>query len=239
MSRRRIIQWTCACAAALVIAAGLILVRQSSRPRLPAPARYGSLPDAFHQALQRARARAESTGLEDDTRVLARLYQANRLYPEARACYKVIAAGRGGLGARDHYYLADMAQQESDLDQACVELRAALRAEPAYVPARIELADALFKTGRADDAAKEYAAVLEIEADQPQAMFGLARVELQQANDDGAEARLEELVARHPESTSGEALLASILDRRGRNDEAAAMKARSSRQTSRSRPIPG
>jgi tetratricopeptide (TPR) repeat protein len=227
MSRRRKIQWVCACAAGLALAAAFVVMRRGNRARLPAPAHYGSLPEAFNQALLRARARSESSGLDDDTRALASLYQANRLYPEARACYRVIAAARGGLGARDHYYLAAMAQDESDLEQAQAELRATLQAEPAYIPARVALADALFKTGRADDAAKEYAAVLEIEADQPQAMFGLARVELQQANDDGAEARLEELVSRHPESTSGAALLANVLDRRGRKDEADAMRARS------------
>jgi len=228
MRRRRIVLGSIACAAALALAAVFILGRQNNRPRLPALARYGNLPEPFNQALQRARARAESRGHgSDDVRDLARLYQANRLYPEAEACYRVIAASPGGLSARDHYYLAAIAQEKSDLGAAEAELRATLLAEPAYVPARLELAEALFKTGRADEAEKEYAAILGIEPNHPQASVGMARVALQRGDDDGALARLRDLIAHHPDSTSGAALLASILARRGDAEGAAAMTARS------------
>jgi len=226
MRRRQTALWACGCAAAAAIAAALLLIRQSSRPRLPDVARYSNLPEPFDRALQGAHTRAGSRGHEaNDVRDLARLYQANRLYPEARACYRVVAAGPGGLTGRDHYYLAAMAQDESDLGLAQAELRAALKAEPEYIPAHVELADALFKTGQADEAGKEYAAVLEIEADHPQASFGLARIELQRGDDDGAVTRLRDLLARRPESTSGAALLAQILDRRGDKEGADAMRA--------------
>jgi tetratricopeptide (TPR) repeat protein len=225
MSRRRILTWACLCAAGLALACVFIVVRQRGRPRLPALENHANLPAQFNQALQGAQARAASSGHgADDVRRLAHLYQANRLYPEARACYRVVAAGPEGLSARDHYYLAAIAQDESDLDGAQVELRAALRAEPGYVPARLALAESLFKSGRAEEAGKEYAAVLETDADQPQAAIGMARVELQRGDDDGAVARLKELISHHPESTSGAALLAQILDRRGDAEGAAAMR---------------
>jgi len=156
-------------------------------------------------------------------RNLAHLYQANRLYPEARACFLVIASGPGGLSARDHYCLADMAQEESDLGVAEAELRATLQSEPGYVPARLTLADALFKTDRPDEAYREYETVLSADAGQPQALFGLARIKLQRGDDSGALATLEELVSRHPDSTSGAALLAQVLGRLGRTEEAASV----------------
>jgi hypothetical protein len=129
MSRRRIFPWAVVFAACLGLGSILLVLGPGRRPRLPALATYGNLPAAFDKALQGARARAVSGG-SDDARALARLYQANRLFPEARACYRAIAAGPGGLSARDHYYLAAIAEDESDLAGAQDELRATLRAEP-------------------------------------------------------------------------------------------------------------
>jgi tetratricopeptide (TPR) repeat protein len=229
MSRRRIFPWAVVFAACLGLGSILLVLGPGRRPRLPALATYGNLPAAFDKALQGARARAVSGG-SDDARALARLYQANRLFPEARACYRAIAAGPGGLSARDHYYLAAIAEDESDLAGAQDELRATLRAEPGYVPARLALADALFKGGRPEEAWKEYAAILAADAYQPQASFGMARVELQRGDDDGAVARLRALVAHQPNSTSCAALLAQVLDRRGDADGAEAMR-QLSRQT--------
>jgi predicted Zn-dependent protease len=231
MRRRRTVLWVAVCAAALGLASVYPLVRLSRRPRLPAPAVYGNLPAQFNRALQGARARADSEGRDAaSVRDLAHIYQANRLFLEAQACFGVIAAAPDGLTAPDHYCLAAIALDESDLAKAQAELRATLLAEPGYVPARLALADALFKGGLADEAEKEYAAVLAKEPDQPQASFGMARVELQKGDDDGALARLRSLIARHPESASASALLAQILDRRGDADGAAAMR-QLSRQT--------
>lgn len=194
-------------------------------PTIPLPAAHGSLPPSFDAALKAATERARS-GEPDAARALARLYQANRLYPEARACYRVVAAGPGGLAARDHYYLAAMALDDSDLSTAVDELRATLLAEPGYLPARIALADALFKQGLGS-AQDEYAAVLAAEPNQPQASFGMARIELQRNLDDAAVARLRSLVSAHPESSAAEALLAGVLVRHGEVEEAASLTARS------------
>jgi tetratricopeptide (TPR) repeat protein len=224
MSRRRTVQWAVVCAAALALASIAVLVRQGRQPRLPPVAHYPGLPEAFARALQGARERAVSSGLgANDVRELAHLYQANRLFPEARACFKQIAAGPGGLSASDHYCLAAIAEDASDLDGAQAELRATLKAEAGYVPARLALAEVLFKGGHAEEAGTEYAAILGADADQPQAALGMARVEILRGNDDGAVARLRALVAHHPDSSRAAALLAQVLDRKGDADGAAAM----------------
>jgi cellulose synthase operon protein C len=236
MSSRRKVKWALVCIAGMLLAAAFTLVRQGRRPRLPPPAQYGNLPIQFNLALQSARAKAVSgDNSADDVRELARLYQANRLLPEALACYKVLATSPGGLAPQDHYFLAAIAQDESDLEKAQSELRAALRGEPGYLPARLELAEALFKGGQAEDAGKAYAAILASEPNHPQASFGMARVELQGGDENAAVARLRELIAHHPDSTSGAALLAQILDRRGDAEGARAMR-ELSRQTHE--PIP-
>ena len=103
MSRRRIVQWTCASAACVALAFVFVLVRQGGRPRLPALTPYGNLPVQFNRALQSARSGADSGGRgADGVRELAHLYQANRLFQEALSCYRVVAASPDGLSARDH-----------------------------------------------------------------------------------------------------------------------------------------
>jgi tetratricopeptide (TPR) repeat protein len=211
--------------AALAALAAVAWIRLGNRPGLPGPAHYANLPRQFGEALQAARERAGRGNDSEAVRALARLYQANRLFAEARACYRVVASNPQGLAARDHYYLALIALDESDTDTALAELRATLAAEPGYIPARVALADSLFRSGQADAAQKEYEGALQVEKEQPQALLGLARVALQRRDDGAAVARLQELVARHPESTSGPALLAQVLERKGEAEEAAVMTA--------------
>jgi len=228
-SGRRKLLWACGCAAGLALAATVIIPGgRRLPPPLPDLAHYSNLPPQFNRALQAAWAKAGASGRNpNDVRQLAHLYQANRLNAEAKACYLVIAKGPGGLSASDHYYQAEVALEESDLGTATIELTATLQEEPGYMPARHKLADVLFKSGQPEGAAKEYAAILVTDAHHPQALFGMARVEQQRGNDDAAVARLRDLVGHHPESTSGAALLANILDRRGETEESAAMRARS------------
>ena len=224
MNPPRLIRWAVVGCAGLAITAGFILSRRNGSPELPAVSRYEKLPEVFNQTLPSThrKARAQPTDPEE-VRKLARLYQANRLFPEARACFQVIAATPAGLGARDHYYLADIAANQGDLDSAQAELRATLKIEPRYLPAHLALAEALFKSGREEDAAKEYSAILASEAGQPQASLGLARIELQRGEEEAAVARLEDLMAGHPASTGGAALFAQVLERRGETDRAIAM----------------
>lgn len=232
--RWRNFSWLIGCGTALAVAGGLVWSRRDHAPALPPVVRSGKLPDQFYQKAERLGKESHHQGNEPESiRKLAYLYQANRLYHEARACYTLLASRPPGLTAHDHYYLADLAQNESDLAVAQTELRAVLRLTPDYIPARLALADTLFKSGRADEAAKEYAAVLAVEANHPQASVGLARVELQRGEDDTAVTRLEELMAGHPESTSGAALFSKILERRGETDRAIALA-----QASQQKPEP-
>lgn len=202
-------------------------------PKLPALARYVRLPAIFDQVLHNAREKVRDNGYRpDDLRSLAHLYQANRLDAEALACYQIRTLA-SVLIAQDHYYLADIAQYQGDLERAGVELRAVLASEPSYLPARLQLADSLFKTGDDAGAEREYTAALAVDANQPQALFGLARIDLLRGNDDAAVAQLSGLMASHPEMTSGAGLLAQVFDRRGETAKAAAMT-----QWSRQKPEP-
>jgi tetratricopeptide (TPR) repeat protein len=211
-------------ALAAVVLAGVVgrhLQRAALESRLPAPAAYSDRPAIFRSSLGQARARVLANSFRaDDLRSLAHLYQANRLNVEAGACYRLIAEGRQ---PEDSYYLAEIAEDAGDLDQAAVELELTLKGDPVYLPARLQLADVLFKAGHPDEAERAYRAILEVAPDQPQAMFGLARIELQRKQDDAAIALLGRLMLKHPEMTSGAALLAQVFDRRGEKSRADAM----------------
>lgn len=223
MTLRRTLFLTGVCVAAAVLAGAVALRWNRSGPALPGYTRVPALPAAFDRALQAARERA-THGTNDDVRRLAQLYQANRLYAEARACYAVMAAQGGGLTARDHYFLAAMALDESDLEGAKVDLVATLVAEPRYVPARNALADAAFKSGRSDEAARHYAAALAVEPENPPASLGLARIELQRGDDAAAADRLQRLLGRHPDSASAAAVLSQVLERQGAAERALALR---------------
>lgn len=192
------------------------------RPALATPEH--ALPAAFQRALQTARAQSAASPRDaEPLRTLARLCHANGLHDEALATYDRLARLPGGLNARDRYYRADLRLSQNDLAAAEGELREVLRAEPNYVPARLTLASAAFKSGRTAEAETEFAAILRIEPNHVQATAGLARIDLQRGHDDAAVSRLEQLLAAHPEATSGAALLAQVLERRGETARAAAL----------------
>jgi tetratricopeptide (TPR) repeat protein len=222
------------CGALLTALAVSAILWRRHAPKLPPLARYDNQPALFNDAVRDAREKARRSGLDpSDVRSLAHLYQANRLNDEARACYEILRKGGEGLTATDHYYLADIAQYQGDLDRAVLELERTVTEAPDYLPARLALAEVLFKAGRTDEASKVDRETLSATPNQPQAMFQLARIDLQKGNDDAAIGRLEALLGAHPEMTSGAGLLAQVFDRRGDAEHAKTM-----RQWSRQRPEP-
>ena len=227
--------WVIVAACALAaVAAGVILMARSGVLMRTGGSSYGNLPPAFARALKSARDRALRDGHSaDDVRALAHLYHANRLFDEARTSYELLQAMPGGLDARDHYYLADIAQYQGDLERAESELRSVVGGAPEYLPARLGLGNVLFKEGKADVAKKEYRDILATDANQPEAMFALAKIDLLDGDEDAAVALLDALMASHPENASGAGLYAQILDRRGDKVRMAEMTHRS-----RQRPEP-
>ena len=234
MIRRSAIPFAVLCGVVAAALAVTALVWRRHAAKLPLLARYENRPALFNDAVGDAREKARRSGLDpSDVRALAHLYQANRLNDEARACYEILRKSGEGLTATDHYYLADIAQYQGDLDTAVIELRQTIKAAPDYLPAGLALSDVLFKAGRTDEAAKEDQEILVATPNQPQAMFQLARIDLQKGDDDAAIGRLEALLGAHPEMTSAAGLLAQVFDRKGD-----AERARTMRQWSRQRPEP-
>ena len=223
MTGRGKILWAIGVLSLAGAAAAVLAEWRAHAPRLPERTRYENMAPAFGTALLAAREKVLAGSFNaGDIRELARLYQANRLNDEARACYAILGKTAPGLTAKDHYYLADIAAYQGDLERAEAELRAATALDN-YLPAHLALGEVLFKAGRPLDAAKEYEVILGLVPHQPQAMFGLARTDLLKGDDTRAIARLEELLTAHPEMTSGAALLAQVFERRGERERAELM----------------
>jgi tetratricopeptide (TPR) repeat protein len=233
MLRRKAL-WLAVFGAGLAIVAAFWLVARQRDSRLPPTARSDTLPPQFNRALKDARRQVVRANFAPDSlRALARLYQANRLDDDARACFAMIQAGSPGLNAHDHYYLADIAQNVGMLEEAATQLRAVVAEAPDYLPARLGLGNVLLKSGNFEEAERAYEGVLSIAAGQPQAMFGLARMDLRRGDDGAAVARLDKLMSEHPEMTSAAGLYAQVLDRLGRRERVPELTARS-----RQRPEP-
>jgi tetratricopeptide (TPR) repeat protein len=220
-SINRRVLWVVA-ASLLVLSGGVWWQRVGSRSPLPELAAHPQLPTRFNELLVAAHAAAD-TGDPAAVRRLARLYHANRLASEARACYAWLAARAGGLTAQDHYLLAHLALNAGDLTAAQAELRTVLQLDSTCLPARVNLAESLLKSGEEAAASAEYEAVLQRHPDQPQALAGLARLALQRGDDATAISRLERVLAVHPAMTSAAGLLAQVMIRRGERERGEAL----------------
>jgi tetratricopeptide (TPR) repeat protein len=214
MTSRPAIRWSLIVA----ILAGTLIGFCWSRfrvPKLPEQKTYSNLPASFTAELDKTEAEVRSSHYApEQLRKLERLYQANGLNQEARVCFGVIGP-RDHLTAQDHYLLSDLDLQEGNLDAAIRELTDVTTEAPTYVPAALTFGNVLFKSGNIERAGAVYQSILSREADQPQAMYGLARIELQQGQDDAAVRRLERVLHVHPEMTSAAGLLAQIFERKG------------------------
>jgi tetratricopeptide (TPR) repeat protein len=154
---------------------------------------------------------------------LGHLYHANGFYAEARQCYQELVA-MPGAAPRACYGLAQTAQFTGDLNEQIHWLEATLRLEPGYVPAHLLLAEARFKSGDPVAALAGYQAVLQRDSGNPDALLGLAREHLRIGDDTAAARVLEDLIAKHPRSSSGHALLAQVVERRGDTTRAAVLR---------------
>jgi len=98
------------------------------------------------------------------------------------------------------YDLGFVLIKEGKYPQAAAALRAALKLRPDYVPAKLNLADALFSSRQADAAGKLYQEVLQQNPQSAQAWYGLGRVQAAQRDTRAAAVSLQkacDLVPRY------------------------------------------
>jgi len=113
-----------------------------------------------------------------------------------------------------------------EMDEALPLLLRVVALAPDYVPARIRLADALLKSNQWTAAKQAYSEALTRDPENPYALLGLARCDLQDGNWTGARGQLDSVVASHPEFSLAWTLMAAIDSHFGNGDAEADDEAR-------------
>jgi len=108
------------------------------------------------------------------------------------------------------------------LDEALPLLRQTVKLAPDYTVAWLNLGDALLKSNATADAEAAYREALRREPDNPYALLGIARCDLQSDRLTAARSHLQQAAASHPDFAGAQSLLATVFERLG-NPEAAAV----------------
>lgn len=154
---------------------------------------------------------------------LAALYHANGFLDEATRCY----AGLQTVNPKEPrwpHLQATILAGYGDMQPALALWQKVVELAPDYVPARLRLADCLFKTNQRDAATAAYEAVLQRDRDNSYAQLGLARLDLEAGRLDQARARLEQVVTKS-NYTLGYDLIVSLYEQMGLAQRATAIRA--------------
>ncbi|HEX9786126.1 MAG TPA: tetratricopeptide repeat protein [Opitutaceae bacterium] len=181
-------------------------------------------PGALTIAIKQAEAAIKEKPGDAGARLkLGQLYQANGFPAEAGLCFRYLTPDET-VGARACYYLVREMELRGDLAGESHWLEETLRRDPGYLPARLLLAEARFKSGNPEEAVLEYEEALKGDPENAEALVGLARERLRVGDDAGAVEILEKLTGYHPTFSTGFALLAQVADRTGDAARAASVR---------------
>ncbi len=195
------------------------------REELPPLPDTSDWPEAFTLALQEASEAVSSRrGSDEGLGELAMLYHANAFLKEAEACYTLLNE-RDPEEARWAYYLADVRLNWGDLASAESLLKRVAALKPSYLPAQIRLGDVLFKSGKSEAAREVYLRSLQLDANNPYALLGLAREHLRGGAEEEALTLLSRLGENNEEFAPGFMLMAQLLEKRGEKERAEVARA--------------
>ena len=175
-----------------------IAVFAQSPPALPAIA-LEDFPPAARAAISAAHREAAARPTDPEALgALGRLLHAWEQWETAHLAY-----GRAqALAPRtfNWWYLdAVVLQRLVRHDEAIARLRAALAADPAYLPARVRLAEGLFESGVRDESRTLFESLLSEAAAEPAARVGLGRIAASEGRHADAIAHFERAIALFPE----------------------------------------
>lgn len=183
-------------------------------------------PDRLHQRIENAELQALSGKRPVNSLVdLSRLYHANGFYEEAGICYQGLMAMEPTNPKWPHL-LAEILSSYGQLDESLPFRQKAVDLAPDYLPALIRFGDGLFKKNRIEETAIAYTTTLKIDANNPYALVGLARVYMVRGDLVKAQQKLE-LAAAKSDFKIGADLLATVYQNLGNEQKASALRGRS------------
>jgi tetratricopeptide (TPR) repeat protein len=155
---------------------------------------------------------------------LASLYHSNGYVQEAVPLYGILMEA-DAKNARWANRLASIYTLYGQLDQAVLLWRRTAHIDPHYLPAQLNLADALIKLNRPREAEAIYNNVVKVDPQNPYAIAGLAKAEIAEGNWAQAQSRLEKS-GLATGAKVGENLLVTVYEHLGLTDKAEAMRGR-------------
>ena len=142
-------------------------------PRLALDGVSGVIGDQIQKAYDYARAHPDEAQASG---TLGMILQTYGLAQEAKMYYQY-AAELQPTEFRWTYYLGVLEADQGHCDQARSHLQVALRIDPDYVPAALHLANCLFASAEWEASQELYNQVLKQDADNPEAHYGLGRIQ--------------------------------------------------------------
>jgi tetratricopeptide (TPR) repeat protein len=208
-----------ACVALAIAAAGLVWW-QAGRNRTQVAAILPDLPDlaeapaALRDRVVNADAGARRhfgsiKGLAD----LARVYHANGFLAEALRCYTGLEQLQPNEPRWPHLHAIILAGY-GEIEPALALWQKVRELAPDYLAAQLRSGDSLLKANRPVEAAVAYESALKLEPNNPYALLGLARLDLEAGRWTQARPRLEQVVSR-TNYTLGYDLIVSLYERLG------------------------
>lgn len=191
---------------------------------LPALPDLSAAPEALRGSIEQADARARSRiGAAKGFAELGRVYHANGFLDEAGRCYQ----GLQQLDPAEPRWLhlhATILAGYGQIEPALALWKRVRELAPDYLPAQLRSGDSLLKANRPQEAAAAYEAALKLEPDNPYALLGLARLDLEAGRWDQARPRLEQVVSQ-TNYTLGYDLIVSLYERLGLTRRATEIRA--------------
>jgi tetratricopeptide (TPR) repeat protein len=189
----------------------------------PVPA-LSSSPTALADSIAEAEAQARHwREAPQGIAALASLYHANGFYAEALTCYQGLRLV-DPRNARWPHLVANIAANYGRMDEAVPLLQRAVELAPDYIPARLQLGEALLKSNQTSAAAAAYAEALRRAPGDPHVLLGLARCDVAVADLTKARERLREAVTSHPDFVGGLSFLATVSEQLGDSSTASALR---------------
>ena len=150
---------------------------------------------------------------------LGALYGAHRMYAGAELSLRN-ARALDPRGFQWAYYLAHMALEQGEAEQALGYLAEAARIDPAYPALPLRRGEALLGLDRLQEARVAYRSVVEVPDLRAAALYGLAQIDLLERDWAGAAAKLGEVLTLQPDADAAQYPLGQALLGLGRRDEA-------------------
>jgi tetratricopeptide (TPR) repeat protein len=216
-SRTKLITVVCV---VLAVAVASLVWWQASRSQsrvaaiLPDPPDLVQAPDQLRDRILQTDAGARRLfgsvkGLGD----LARIYHANGFLAEAVRCYAGLEQLQPNEPRWPHLHATILAGY-GDIEPALALWQRVRELAPDYLAAQLRSGDSLLKANRPDEAAIAYEAALKLEPNNPYAVLGLARLDLEAGRWEQARPRLEKVVSQ-TNYTLGYDLIVSLYERLG------------------------